>query len=50
MQEEAEKTDEFWYPSAEGYGLLGALGLLQSRIDRSISTLKTRGSGMSELP
>lgn len=33
MYEEAGKIDEFWHPSAEGYGLLGVLGILQSRIE-----------------
>lgn len=33
MQEEAEKIDEFWYPSDEGSALLGVLGILQSRIE-----------------
>jgi len=33
MKDEAEKMDEWWYPSTEGSNLLGALGMLQDRIE-----------------
>jgi hypothetical protein len=32
MAEEAEKIDEWWYPSTEGYNLLGALSIMEHKI------------------
>lgn len=33
MSEEAEKIGEFWFPSPEGFNLLGAVSILKSRIE-----------------